>query len=270
MSGLGRSPGFDFLAWLWLPAGSAALQSSQFLLGEGQEVQLGWMWCSRTWNALIITPGGQFRWWIGSGWKESTLDPNKSGFYPVSIHLNFNVDICINSGQFRHLHKWAVGRQLSPGSHCSLALTHTSFFKVMPQQNNFCRCSSISANICCFHPQFLGKFLIWTSRLRWICTLSSCCCLTCSRNKDSPLFSLRGSCWDMTEHFRRRCLIKTLTTGISGKTSEVLINYPSLPCFTLPVFYLFFTPYYFGLHFRGIFMGEACSWLWLACLQITL
>lgn len=76
-----------------------------------------------------------------------------------------------------------------------------------------------------------------------------------------PQFSLHESCWDMTECFRRLCLIKTLTTGISGKTSEVLINYPSLPCFTLPVFYLFFTPCYFGLCFRGIFMGEACSWL---------
>lgn len=40
----------------------------------------------------------------------------------------------------------------------------------------------------------------------------------------TALPSRRASCWDMTEHLRRLYLIKTPATGISGETSEVLVN----------------------------------------------
>lgn len=86
----------------------------------------------------------------------------------------------------------------------------------------------------------------------------------------TALPSRRASCWDMTEHLRRLYLIKMPATGISGETSEVLVNKLS----RYPMFYtlkpfgccclfflvnLLFSPCNFGADFRGILMGQACS-----------
>lgn len=133
----------------------------------------------------------------GPCWPPQVRILSSTHFPACSEQLNLNLDICVNLCQLRQLCKWAMCRQLSPRSHCSLALTTSHF-------SRWCHSKIISVGV----PQSLptsaastpklGKFLIWTSRLRWICTLSSCCCLTCSRNKDSTVFPL----WVLLGHDR--------------------------------------------------------------------
>lgn len=85
----------------------------------------------------------------------------------------------------------------------------------------------------------------------------------------TALPSHHASCWDTTEHLRRLYLIKTPATGISGETSEVLVNkfsrYPMFHtlkpfgCCLFLLVNLLFSPCNFGADFRGILMGQACS-----------
>lgn len=85
----------------------------------------------------------------------------------------------------------------------------------------------------------------------------------------TALPSRRASCRDVTEHLRRLYLIKTPATGISGETSEVLVNkfswYPMFHtlkpfgCCLFLLVNLLFSPCNFGADFRGILMGQACS-----------
>lgn len=199
MPALGRSPRVDFFRVAVAPSRSWCPPELPLPpgWGSGLDVVLQDLMCTahHSWWAIQMITWLRLK---GVHARPPQVRILSSTHFPAcSEQLNLNLDICVNLCQLRQLCKWAMCRQLSPRSHCSLALTTSHF-------SRWCHSKIISVGV----PQSLptsaastpklGKFLIWTSRLRWICTLSSCCCLTCSRNKDSTVFPL----WVLLGHDR--------------------------------------------------------------------